>query len=1301
MKKLPRWGGCEGERLPVEEKMEEGNDEKKLPRKGDKRARQTKKPSQAGASKRITEVERLEDSQEKRALPSPQRMAREKKEVSRGNGSPVAKNLVSSDEVLKGAATPASKMQAANPKGGDLPGQCELAAVLGVESRPGGSQFHHVTGGGSPPETCLPKPPNGWAYQPDAPEILGMGRETREKRDTDFKHTASYVDVIDWLESKLDFFLHRLCRVKPTGRIFPLPTSFLLLSQFFSDDDAKLVKMIRVVCCSLNSLNGEGVFGKEVISKAQQTILAEIRRDCIRVLEWDRAVEVVPWGHFFRVRGVDYKGEEILTAQTMQWENVEPALPLEVGAIPLREVCELGCKHFVVNFPEYLISSEDSIPVKPAKVMVPPAHWETFCARLLERGIFDRIHEDDLHTVGGEPILNGLFGVTKGEFHNNYEVLRIIMNMVPGNSVVRGIDGDISTLPGWSGMTPLELMPEEDLVVSSEDVRCFFYIFKIPRSWHSVMAFNRPLPSNLAGKRPGKWYPCSAVLPMGFKNSVSIAQHVHRYIAKQAAKRASLGAEHELRKDRGFPNTNPLYRIYLDNFDSLQKVSKKVSEAIEGKVSPLILGLREEYASLGIPRHPKKAVANFRKAEVQGAVIDGQAGVAYPKPEKLLKYAHLTWLLLRQRQATQKQVQVVGGGLVYFAMFRRPLLGALNAIWVYITSFNGFPPFIELPIPREVKEELARFLGLLPLAFMDFRLNISGQVTASDASEQGGGVTVSTKLTPAGHVACGCPVRGDLVEPQDVTQVLTVGLFDGVGALRVAADVLGWNVQGHVSVEIQPEAHRVVEAHFPQVIKVSDVADITAEMVQSWAQRFSQVGLVLLGAGPPCQGVSGLNAARRGALRDQRSCLFLHVQRVRQLLCQFFPWAQIRSLMESVASMDFQDEETMSKSFGSKPLSIDASGVSLAHRPRLYWLDWEVSSGTGVQIEWSDSGRSTVTLSANINEADYLEPGWSRTRCSPLPTFTTARPRATPGYKPAGLHQCLSHEQERWQQDAFRFPPYQYRDQNCLQNRKNEMRVPSINEREVIMGFPKDFTNPCVPKGQQGNQTHLDLRLSLMGNSWNVTVVSWLLSHLGMVLGLNGPLTIQEIVARTAPGSTTTFQSFLLRPYMSRSRKVSHTGSQKMLVHKLMSLVSLKGEDILLQSASEDLVKYHRLRSSVPAKLWSWQTVTGWQWTGSKEHINCLELRAVLTALKWRLERRGVVRSKFVHLIDSLVCLHALSRGRTSSRKLRRTLLRTNALLLACHCAAVWTYVHTKQNPADKPSRRVRKRKWLHAKKAS
>eukprot|EP00438_Fugacium_kawagutii_P014128 Skav213974 [mRNA] locus=scaffold2200:265560:270087:+ [translate_table: standard] len=1009
---------------------------------------------------------------------------------------PAVLTLDESDEDPEGAATPLGHsvdegptLQEREPTPEKTESNLGLAAAVGYKPQLLGLPFHPTHEGVAPP---------GWDFSSPAPSRRdkqqnlsdsGLGRANLgEKRVTSHSGYRNFMDVVRWLKGRLESNLGRLCKVKPTGRVFPLPTALLLLSQCFPEEKEDTLLMLRVVCCSPNSLNGKGVFGTGQVNATQLKILNELRDDCNRVHSWDQRVPLVQWGEFFQVRGVDYKGEEILTARSMQWENVEPALPEEVGAIPLEKVCELGCRHFVENFTDYLVQDESLPPVKPSKVMVPPDQWETFCEKLLARGIFSKIHEDDIHKVGDRPVLNGLFGVSKHEFSGNFEVMRIIMNLVPANTVIRSIDGDVATLPGWSGMTPLELMPDEDLVVSSEDVRCFFYIFKIPQSWHSVMAFNRPLPPRLAGNRPGRWYPCSAVLPMGFKNSVAIAQHVHHFIAKQAVQRAGLGSENELRKDRSFSTANPLYRIYLDNFDALQRVSKKVSEAIQGKVSPLIVGLREEYANLGVPRHPKKSVSNSLLAEVQGAVLDGKAGIAYPKPEKLLKYAHLTWHLLQQRQATQKQVQVVGGGLVYFCMFRRPLLGALNAIWQFITSFEGFPPFIKFSIPREVKEELARFLGLIPLAFMDFRLNVSGQVTASDASESGGGVTVSSRLTPAGHVACNCPVRGDIVEPSDVTQVLTIGLFDGIGALRTAADVLGWNVQGHVSVEMQPEAHRVVEAHFPQLIKVSDVKLVDEEMVRSWAQKFSSVGLVVVGAGPPCQGVSGLNASRKGALKDQRSCLFTHVDRIRQLVTKWMPWAQVRSLMESVASMDKHDQETMSESFGSYPYAIDAGGVSLAHRPRLYWVDWELVSGVGAQVQVYREGPSKVLLQAVLEEKDYLEPGWSRSGNNCLPTFTTARPRSAPGYKPAGLHQCQEYEQRRWRDDAFRFPPYQYKDSNCLRDKHGSFRLPSISEREVIMGFPKDYTMACLPKNRQGSQDHLDLRLSLIGNSWNVTV---------------------------------------------------------------------------------------------------------------------------------------------------------------------------------------------------------------------
>eukprot|EP00438_Fugacium_kawagutii_P008896 Skav215704 [mRNA] locus=scaffold2573:57842:63963:+ [translate_table: standard] len=1127
----------------------------------------------------------------------------------------------------------------------------------------------------------------------------GLGRVVMEK-EAESGSRVSLGGIMGWLESRMDGFVSRLCSTLPSGRVFPLPTSMTLLCHLFPNDTPSTLTLLRCLVLSLNSLNGEGTEGPEKASEFQVSVLAGLVFDCARVSSWVSEEEAPTWERFFKVRGIDYKGDEILTAQSMRWENVRSALPQEVGTVPLVDVVELGCLRYVKQFEDYLLDPADQVAVKAPRVLVPPDGWDSFCSNLLERGVFDKVHESELYEVNGRPLLNGLFGVSKQEFDGPWEVQRIIMNLIPLNQVCRSFDGDVATLPSWAGMTPLTLEPTEELVVSSEDIRCFFYIFKVPLSWHRFLAFNRPLPQRLAGDKPGRWYPCSAVLPMGFRNSVSLAQHVHRVILRKSLRVVSLqGSEAELRKDKGFTTSNPMHRIYLDNFDELEKVSSEVADTIRGKVSPLVQGLQETYGSLGVPRHPKKAVARQSKAEVQGALLDGKLGIAYPKVEKVLKYAYLAQLLLQQDTCIQKQMQVVGGGFVYIAMFRRPLLGALNHIWQFILSFEGHPPVVRLFIPTDVKRELARFLGLLPLVYMDFRCDISPVVTASDASETGGGVTMSSSLSPAGIVASHCAVRGDVVDPVDVSSVLTIGIFDGIAALRVAADALGWNVQGHVSIEKSADASRVVESRFPQTIRVKDVALVDRSMVQSWADKFTQVSVVMIGAGPPCQGVSGLNAARKGALKDARSSLFVHVPRIVQLVKECFPWAQVRSLMESVASMDVGDQDVMSEAYGDEPWLLDSGCLGLCHRPRLYWLDWELLPSSDFSQGETPIGRRSIKLNHDVDMHPFLTPGWTKSTPGAFPTFTTSRPRQSPGYKPAGLKQCSQDAIERWTNDLYRFPPYQYQKSHCLQNKKGTLRVPDIREREVLMGFPRDYTANCLPKGQQKGNHYVDTRLTLIGNSWNTMVVAWLLSKLGHLLGLNEALSIAEIVSRTSPGSTLNFQTYLQRPTMTAKRHKVVAGQERQLVKKFLSTISMKGEDILLQASTEDQTRYHRLRSRIPAHLWRWHTAASWQWSSKGEHINALELRAVLTSLRWRLERHKKLHTKFVHMIDSLVALHTLSRGRSSSRKLRGTILRVNALLLATRSQAVWAYVHTKQNPADAPSRRPQKRKWTRCQK--
>lgn len=90
------------------------------------------------------------------------------------------------------------------------------------------------------------------------------------------------------------------------------------------------------------------------------------------------------------------------------------------------------------------------------------------------------------------------------------------------------------------------------------------------------MAFNRPLPAELAGDKEGKWFPCSAVLPMGFKSSVGLAQHVHRFIMKQALlKSTEVGMEESSGRTKVIPAL-PLYIVStlttLTSFESFLRL---------------------------------------------------------------------------------------------------------------------------------------------------------------------------------------------------------------------------------------------------------------------------------------------------------------------------------------------------------------------------------------------------------------------------------------------------------------------------------------------------------------------------------------------------------------------------------------------------------------------------------------------------------------------------------------------------------------------------------------------------------
>ena len=125
-------------------------------------------------------------------------------------------------------------------------------------------------------------------------------------------------------------------------------------------------------------------------------------------------------------------------------------------------------------------------------------------------------------------------------------------------------------------------------------------------------------------------------------------------------------------------------------------------------------------------------------------------------------------------------------------------------------------------------------------------------------------------------------------------------------------------------------------------------------MVQSWALRFSNVGVIIVGSGPPCQGVSGLNAERRGALRDARNCLSPSGHPAVQIS---FPLGT-GSISDGECCLHGRSGLRRHAEFKDEPWYIDACGVGLSRRPWLYWVSWELMEGEGAAIGWGSEGPS-------------------------------------------------------------------------------------------------------------------------------------------------------------------------------------------------------------------------------------------------------------------------------------------------------------------------------------------------------
>ena len=221
---------------------------------------------------------------------------------------------------------------------------------------------------------------------------------------------------------------------------------------------------------------------------------------------------------------------------------------------------------------------EQTLPPLQGKVHCSPDELLPLCRELVERRICDWIPLDSVYHFREQPVLSGLFGVEKPtKLSDGRSVLRLIMNLVPINSVMEPIAGCVRHLPSITSWLGITTEADDHIGLFQSDLSSAFFLslFRLPPQWTRFLAFNVKVSGLDLGFDDNRTYVMACrVIPMGWVSSVALMQEVAERVAYLG------GADPESQISRGCAlplfltecvhegqsRDRPWWHVYLDNF---------------------------------------------------------------------------------------------------------------------------------------------------------------------------------------------------------------------------------------------------------------------------------------------------------------------------------------------------------------------------------------------------------------------------------------------------------------------------------------------------------------------------------------------------------------------------------------------------------------------------------------------------------------------------------------------------------------------------------------------------------------
>ncbi|CAK0836863.1 unnamed protein product, partial [Prorocentrum cordatum] len=533
-----------------------------------------------------------------------------------------------------------------------------------------------------------------------------------------------------------------------------------------------------------------------------------------------------------------------------------------------------------------------------------------------ERGLAIPLREAGLLKIQSKPLLNGLFGVPKSQVAHRDE---------------RG-------LPRLGGV--------DDLM---ED----FYFFRLPDAWAPLFAFDAVLDAaslGLGAPFGDHVYLGAVTMPMGCNSAMGLVQYVHRRMLSEAELGPSpLPRGREARKDRSFPALRggsalrELWQGYCDDADYAE-FARQCSEPEGGFAA----GARDCCARRDVPLCEQSG-ARVPSCQRLGALVDGRDGRVRAPSSRAALCAQLAAHLIAEAVGRRERGTV-------FRRLRRT-----------IVHWGGGKRSL---LPTDVCADLALALSLLPLLEFDLRAPVDSMITASDASERGGGACWTRCLRPGFRdSALPVPAQG-----RGANRGEGIELFGGIGGGRMALERLGIEVSLRASAEVFEPAKRVVQRRWSNCVELGGVRSISAESLRVLLARGPHLRVLFVLGGSPCQGVARVNVAA-GGWAEARAQPVGHIPRVAAPAREARPGLVALSFAENASSISEEDRRHFAGALGSVPIELCASGCS--PEPPIAPADL-ASTGPAARARWGADQYRYAPCQYKFSNVVYDRQGYLR-----------------------------------------------------------------------------------------------------------------------------------------------------------------------------------------------------------------------------------------------------------------------------------------------------------------------------------